>query len=254
MSIAGGVFMRAVIFDLGGTLIHYHPPPDTNWRNTERKGASAFHTLASGRGYFLPEFSDFWESYVDRLQTSWLRVTEEGDGNLLLRELLIETCGGYGLTLQPGDLTDGERCYMDAIRRDITPTDGAAEVLAACKERNLKIGLVSNTMWPGVDHHEDLERFDMLRFFDHLAFSGALGLWKPDPRIFQISLSGLSVRPQEAVFVGDNPQQDIAGAQGVGMRGVLIATSEIPLDGVAPDATIHTPRELLPLLDEWAGD
>jgi HAD superfamily hydrolase (TIGR01509 family) len=245
--------MRAVIFDLGGTLIHYHPPPDVNWQDTERRGVRAFYTLASERGYSLPGFADFWRTYIGSLENRWRRVTE-GDGNLLLGELLAETCGSYGITLQPGDMAEGERYYMDAIRQGITPTDGAAEVLAACKERGLKIGLVSNTMWPGIYHHGDLERFDMLRFFDHLVFSSDLGLWKPDPRIFQISLDGLGVSPRESVFVGDNPRHDVAGAQGAGMRGVLIDSSGFPADDVVPEATIHTPRELLPLLDEWAGD
>jgi putative hydrolase of the HAD superfamily len=244
--------MRAVIFDLGGTLIHYHTPPDINWQDAERRSARAFYTLLSGRGYSLPDFADFWGAYIDRLEAGWRRVTA-GDGNLLLRELLAETCGGYGITLQPGDLADGERCHVKAIRQGIAKADGAAEALAACKGHNLKIGLVSNTMWPGIYHRGDLERFGLLRFFDHLVFSGDLGLWKPDPRIFQTSLDGLGISPHEAVFVGDNPQHDVAGAQGVGMRGVLIDSSEFPIDGVLPDATIHTPRELLPLLDEWAG-
>jgi HAD superfamily hydrolase (TIGR01549 family) len=245
--------MRAVIFDLGGTLIHYHPPPDANWQNTERRGLRAFYTLASERGYSLPDFADFWEKYIERLEINWLRVTEGGDSNLLLSELLAETCADCGIALQPGDLADGKRRYMDAIRQGIIMNDGADEVLTICKGRNLKIGLVSNTMWPGAYHRGDLERFDLLRFFDHLVFSGDLGLWKPDPRIFQASLDSLGVSPREAIFVGDHPRQDVAGAQGVGMRGVLIATSGFPLDGVVPDATIHTPRELLPLLDEWTG-
>jgi putative hydrolase of the HAD superfamily len=238
--------MRAVIFDLGGTLIEYKPH-GLIWQEAEQRGARAFHNLIAERGYSLPDFADFWEAYIARLETGWRRVTA-GEGNLLLRELLAETSGGYGIALQSGDLADGERCYMDAIRQDIAPLDGAAEVLAFCKERNLRIGLVSNTIWPGIYHREDLRRFGLLPFFDHLAFSGDLGLWKPDPRIFRVSLDGLGANPREAVFVGDNPQHDVAGAQGVGMRGVLIDTGEFPINGVVPDATIHTLRELLPLL------
>lgn len=243
--------MRAVIFDLGGTLIHYHAPPDVNWEDSERIGAQAFHGLVSQKGYALPEFGAFWESYFGRLRAEWARVTG-GKGNLTLRGFLSGLCGGYGLELRPDDLAEGERCYVDAIRRGIAPADGALEVLSGCKERGFKIGLVSNTIWAGSYHREDMERFGLLRFFDYLAFSGDLGLWKPYPPIFRAVLAGLGVGPEEAVFVGDNPQHDVAGAQAVGMRSVLVDTSEYPMDGVVPDATIHTPRELLPLLDKWA--
>ena len=46
---------------------------------------------------------------------------------------------------------------------------------------------------------------------------------KPDPAIFHAALERLSAEAAEAVFIGDSPARDMAGARGVGMRHVLMA-------------------------------
>lgn len=78
-----------------------------------------------------------------------------------------------------------------------------------------------------------------------------LGIWKPNRAIFEHALDALGVAPHEAVFVGDNPREDILGAQAVGMRGVLIASREFAQGDVQPDATINHVAELLPLIARW---
>ena len=52
--------------------------------------------------------------------------------------------------------------------------------------------------------------------------SAVVGFEKPDPRIFQAALTALGVAPGEAVFVGDSPSRDMAGARGLGMPHVLV--------------------------------
>ena len=41
---------------------------------------------------------------------------------------------------------------------------------------------------------------------------------KPEPEIFRATLARAGVGPSEAVHIGDNPEADVVGAQGVGMR------------------------------------
>ncbi len=62
------------------------------------------------------------------------------------------------------------------------------------------------------------------------------------------------MQPQEAVFVGDNPVADVAGAQNIGMRGVLrVGRHETGmLKGlIEPDHRLHSLAELPPVLDAW---
>ena len=52
--------------------------------------------------------------------------------------------------------------------------------------------------------------------------SAAVGFQKPDIRIFRAALDALQAKPKDAVFVGDSPERDMAGARGAGLRHVLL--------------------------------
>ena len=58
--------------------------------------------------------------------------------------------------------------------------------------------------------------------FDSTVFSCAVGLRKPDPRIYRLACEELEVEPAEALFVGDGANDELAGAEAVGMRAVLV--------------------------------
>ncbi|MFI5060098.1 MAG: HAD family hydrolase [Actinomycetales bacterium] len=49
-----------------------------------------------------------------------------------------------------------------------------------------------------------------------------LGFWKPDVRAFEALARRLEVEPAQCLFVGDHPEQDIAGAIAAGMNAALI--------------------------------
>jgi putative hydrolase of the HAD superfamily len=83
-----------------------------------------------------------------------------------------------------------------------------------------KLGIVSN-FYGNLDRVcEDLGILDL---FFCIVDSSHVGVVKPDPRIFQAALDRMSIRPEQAVFVGDNPGRDMEGAKGVGMPHVWLA-------------------------------
>jgi putative hydrolase of the HAD superfamily len=96
----------------------------------------------------------------------------------------------------------------------------------------------------------------LLPYFSACRFAAVdAGYLKPHPAIFQTALNCLGVSPQEAVFVGDNMDADVVGAQNAGMRGIL---RRIPVRPLAdsnghrgPDGIVDTLWEMLPLLDLW---
>ena len=61
------------------------------------------------------------------------------------------------------------------------------------------------------------------RYLSAAVDSTEVGRAKPDPAIFYAALDRLSAGADEAVFIGDSPARDMAGARGVGMRHVLVA-------------------------------
>lgn len=57
-------------------------------------------------------------------------------------------------------------------------------------------------------------------FFSVIVVSEVVGLRKPDAAIFNAALDLLNVQPHEAVFIGDNPDADIVGAQAAELKGI----------------------------------
>lgn len=115
-----------------------------------------------------------------------------------------------------------EALYAEAIL-DHPPVavEGAADTLEWVRSKGMRVGLVSNTgRTPGVVLRRMLSSLGLGDLIDTQIFSNEVGACKPSPRIFSELLSGLASDPGRTVFVGDNAEADVAGAQAMGMRAV----------------------------------
>lgn len=101
----------------------------------------------------------------------------------------------------------------------LSPFPGVIAMLGALKGR-VKLGIASNAQ--RLFTIPELTRFGMADFFDAIVFSSDVGACKPHRRVFETVLEALSVRAEEAVYVGDNLLADIYGARNSGMRAVWI--------------------------------
>ncbi len=85
--------------------------------------------------------------------------------------------------------------------------------------RGVSLGIVSNTgRTPGVILRRVLERHGLLGYFGAISYSDEVGFRKPEAQIFHVTLERAGVAAAEALHIGDNPDADVVGAQGVGMR------------------------------------
>ncbi len=113
--------------------------------------------------------------------------------------------------------------------RTRSPTPTWPQLFAGLRERGLRIGVLSNTMWPREHHERIFARDEVLTLIDGAAYSCELPVTKPHPDAFRAALAAVGVDdPARAVFVGDRPFDDISGAKAVGMRAVLVPHSAIP--------------------------
>lgn len=244
----GDIVIRAVLFDMGSTLLEFENQP---WEDLIRQGIEAVYKGFHGHGVVLPTAQEFYQVFRESYRETW-RQAEQSLREMEIRLLLQQTSVGLGLSLTEMALLELVRAHYGPVSSQVTIYTDTLETLADIRRRGMKIGLVSNTVWPGALHREELERFGILEFFDHLLFSTDLGVRKPHPQIFQAALEALNVAPHEAVFVGDRFPEDVAGAQGVGMRGVWKERPDRErLPDVIPDAQIVHLRELLGILDSW---
>jgi putative hydrolase of the HAD superfamily len=117
----------------------------------------------------------------------------------------------------------------------------------------LKLDASSNTVQPGRYMHQAHIRRGLAPFFDVEVYFSEVGVAKPHPVIFRAALDALGVAPEAAAYVGDRLRADVAGAQGVGMKGILIEVAHrVEHDSaIVPDARIGELPELLEILPAW---
>jgi len=124
-------------------------------------------------------------------------------------------------TLSAATATLYRNQYLDARRA----TAGAAALLEAVR-RHAPVGIVSNNMLQ--EQREKLEHCGLAAHVDVLVVSEEAGVSKPDPAIFRIALDALSVRPEDAVMVGDSWSADVVGARAAGIRAVWFNPLRLP--------------------------
>jgi HAD superfamily hydrolase (TIGR01509 family) len=99
------------------------------------------------------------------------------------------------------------------------PIDGAPETVSGLKARGFRIGVVSNAEGRV---EQDLAAAGFRGLFETVVDSHLVGVEKPDPEIFHIALKRMGVSPEGAIYVGDLPSVDVAGARAAGLGAVLL--------------------------------
>lgn len=123
---------------------------------------------------------------------------------------------------------------------------GARVTLEALRTRGLRLGLITNG--PRIKQQHKVDVLGVRHLFDTVLVSAEVGLEKPDPRIFHRAAEELGVEPTRCLFVGDNPEKDVLGAEQAGMQPVWIpAELGWPESLPAPSTVIRELRELLDL-------
>jgi putative hydrolase of the HAD superfamily len=243
------IMIRAVIFDMGGTLLKLVRPGRGTWRELEDRGIRGLYRYLAEQGHPLKFQEDaFVDAMFERLADGWEQATG-GHVNLRAVEWIAAGVSDHELTLDEYALLEAAHAYARPLREGISAMPGAVPALAALHERGARIGLISNTIWPAQLHLEDLEQVGLLAYLDHTIFSGDAGMWKPTPAIFRAMLAALGVDAAESVFVGDSPREDILGAQALGMRAIWVRSAEFPLGDVRPDGIVVDHTQLLDALD-----
>lgn len=89
--------------------------------------------------------------------------------------------------------------------------------------------------------------------FEAVLSSEMVRAYKPHPLPFQRMIGRLEIQPEEGVYVGDNPFDDIMGAKGVGMRTVWVNRNGASLDPSLPppDRQVKSLAQLPGILERW---
>jgi putative hydrolase of the HAD superfamily len=124
-----------------------------------------------------------------------------------------------GLGLDDTAVAECVRIRSDFTREALVPRPGAIETLDELQRRGFKRGVISVC---SSDVEELWDETELAGHVDDVVLSCAVGLSKPDPRIYELACSRLDVRADECLFVGDGANDELAGAQRVGMQAVCV--------------------------------
>ena len=125
------------------------------------------------------------------------------------------------------------QCLRDLGRRPIFPE--TIDVLATL-QGNYLVGLLSNA---DRNYMEPiLKRYDIFRYFDSVVCSEDAKAYKPHPDIFQLLLNSLDLDVENVIHVGDRQEEDVWGANRLGIRTVLIDRDRYKPNPSLPDPDI----------------
>lgn len=222
---ATGPPVDAVLFDLDDTLYAQSQWLDGAWRAVARLGVPGIGERA----------------FLRALRAAAAEGSDRGG----IIDCALAALGRKDVPVAP---------YVEAFRSfrpdALTPYPGVDGCLAALAAQ-VPLGLVTDGD-PAIQAHKlsalGLEsRFAVVIYADEL---GGRRWRKPSAAAFAAALEALAVRAEHAVYVGDRPDKDVAGARAAGMRAVRVLTGEYREQPSDPESwlTVASASEVAALL------
>lgn len=216
MSVVIGAGVRAVFFDAVGTLLFpAEPPAETYAAAARRQGCHADPRAVRAR--FVTAFRA--EEEFDRA-AGW--VTNEPRERERWRRIVVASLP---------ELPDPDRGFVELFAQFARPDawtvhPDAPAVLAELTRRGIAVGVGSNL---------DARLFDVIAGHPTLApvagrvvVSAAVGYRKPSQRFFDAVIRAAGCEPRTIGFVGDDAENDHAGATAAGLIGVHLCAAGTP--------------------------
>lgn len=235
--------IKAILFDMFDTLMmikrnhaFYNPSLRQAYAYVKERGVKT-------------TFREFEKAYVEARDSLYAKADakmEEPHFNLRIANALTKL--GYSYSVSSDVVIGATNAFCEAFMKYVCVDEAAIASLRKLHGK-YKLGIVSNFAIPECVTRL-LDEHGLIELFDVIIVSGAVNKRKPSPEIYKKALDTLRVRAQNAVFVGDTADADIAGPKSIGMRTVYIErrAQEIPKDA-CPDQTIKTMSDLLPALE-----
>jgi len=240
--------IKAVVFDYGGTLVRSEKPWDEVWprailttyRYLKRRGLRMSYNdyLAVNKGIF--------DRYAE-LETAEQRDISD---RLKYLDLTSRLFPGASKAKRLALATGATDTFWLVANSNFVLRDGAKRCLDELESMGIKLGMISN-------HHDGSSLMRSLRrcrigpLFNPIVVSEKVNVRKPNPEIFRLCLSAMKVRPNQAIYVGDVPEFDVAGAKATGMSSILIGDKGG--DGPAPDFVVNEMEEIPPIVASLNG-
>jgi HAD superfamily hydrolase (TIGR01662 family) len=244
--------IKVVLFDLGSTLVYQKDPWPPIYELADRALVDAL--ASSGIRLDLADFHTDSHGFLGTYYENTNLENREYTTFNLLGDTLVKK--GFPNTAEP--VLRGALAAMYAVtQQNWYLEDDALSTLDELKKLGYRLGLISNT---SDDNNVQglVDRWRLRSYFETIITSAALGIRKPDPRIFREALDHFDVLPGEAAMVGDMLNADVLGANQAGIYSIWITRRiKLPDEGeleIQPQAVVSALQQIPALLTEVGKD
>ncbi len=213
---------KAVLFDLGNTLVRYYGHPQ--WPEVIAAAMAEVRAALESQGRLGISDAAIWDA---------VRAEDHEAANHRVRPLEGRLRRIFQLRDRPAD----EELDLALCRAFLKPIFALAHryadtlpVLKALRAQGLALVIVSNTPWgsPAEPWREELARLGLQDAVDMTVFCRDVGWRKPARPIFRRALERLGLPPEACLFVGDHPVWDVEGPRRVGIKALRIDRGAAP--------------------------
>jgi len=217
MNTADKIDVDGILFDLGSTLLEYETIP---WDELNLNCVKAGYEYLGQAGYNVPSLDDFTRAYLE-LRSSYREHAAASLKEWVVVDLAAELLKSAGVNGDRNLAQDYFEAYARPLAEQVIMFADVPTVLQRLKTKGKKIGLVSNTIFPGEYHRREMEQYDILRYFDFTVFSSSFGYRKPHPSIYQHAVELMNCKPERLLFVGDRYLEDYQGPRQNGLQAMI---------------------------------
>ena len=230
----------AVIFDWGGTL--------TPWHDIDLVAQWAAYARA-----YDPSDDGLAQRLADAEVSLWReQQASRGANGTGTLDHVFASCGVDTTQASHGAALAS---YLDAWDPHTLADPDARTVLEGLRQAGVRVGVLSNTLWPRWHHEAVFSRDGLAPLIDAAVYSSEMPVAKPHADAFRAAMQAVGAAPERTVFVGDRPWDDVHGAQQAGMRAILIPHSRLGDQAVdvdvIPDAVAMRLLDVLAIVLSW---
>ena len=226
---------EAILFDLGGTLLHDNISGGLSGRIRSRLASEAFTP-------FVEEGLNLLEALAEAMDATYRDGLKEFHVKKWLEA--HHHSGGSDLS---GSTEGLERLIRSAII-SYSPPEDASRVLRELLRLGIPMGVVSNSIFSSDLLRSDLQELSVVEAFRFVVSSAEFGLRKPHPAIFEQAVDKLKARPAATWYVGDLWENDVVGSSRAGLLPVWLNADESPPPAFIPHLRARNWAELGKLL------
>jgi len=217
--------IKAIIFDAYGTLF------DVN---------SAAESCKNKIGDKWEAFANYWR--ITQLEYTWLRSLMKKHKNFweITEDSLDKSMNVF-------DIDNSMRGELLNLYRVLSPFEEVPSTLKKLKEKKYKLSILSNGTPELIK--ELVESNNLREYFEDTFSIEEVGIYKPDPRVYEIPLKKYSLKKEEMIFLSSNTW-DVSGAGNFGFNTVWINRNKNIFDKLdyKPNKEINNLSELLSII------